>query len=110
MSHFDVNPTSTTGVSISAASTGNRKRFIAFGASNFGASKALLTIYDGTALAGTARIELSLPTGGSKYFFTPEGGGKSIFPKRWWTAGNAIECKIDAAGDVRVFGDVINEA
>lgn len=109
MAFFRVNPTSTTGVEIAAASAGNRARFIAFGASNNHATNVtVLRVYDGTAAAGTMRVEIALAAG-SNFYQVVDQAGKSVFPKTWWTSGNAIECSIDAAEDVKVFGEVVRE-
>ena len=110
MAFFTANPTSTTGVEIAAASTSNRARFIAIGASNAGSSTAILRIYDGTAAAGTLRITMALAAG-SGWYQVIDGAGRSVFPKSWFTAGSAIECNCTAAStDVRVYGEVVREA
>lgn len=109
MAYFDVNPINTTGVSIAAASAGNKGRFIAIGFSNRSTTTEIVRIYDGTAAAGTLRVEHSLTAGASIYLVidTP---GHSVYPKSWWTSGSAIECNLDTAGDVRVFGEFVREA
>lgn len=109
MAYFDVNPTSSTGVEIAAASSGNRARWIALGFSNDGSTTVTLLIYDGTAAAGTVRCRLRIDPGSGAYDYIDQ-AGKSIFPKMWWTAGSAIECALSAAGSVRVWGEVVREA
>ena len=110
MAFFSGNPTSTTGVEIAAASAGNRARFVAFGASNAGTATAILRIYDGTASAGTVRVTQVLAAGAGWYQVI-DGAGRSVFPKTWFTAGNAIECNCTAGStDIRVYGDVVREA
>lgn len=108
MAFFRVNPTSTTGVEIAATSAGNKARFLAFGFGNAGASTRVLRVYDGTAAAGTMRIELPISAGGFAYI-KADRAGDSIFPKSWFTAGSAIECSLDAAGDVKIFGEYVRE-
>ena len=100
---------STTGVVVAAASTGNRARFIAFGVSNADTAAAIFRLYDGTAAAGTLRATIALAAGAGWYQII-DGAGRSVFPKSWFTSGNAIECSIAASGDVRVFGEVVREA
>lgn len=109
MAFFDLNPASATGVVIAAASAGNQARFISIGFSNDGTTQRILNIYDGTALAGTIRCRIALAPGSGDYRVIDQ-AGKSVFPKSWWTAGSAIECALDAAGSVRVFGEVVREA
>lgn len=108
MAFFDVNPTSTTGVEIAAASSGNRARFVAFGFSNDGSATVTLLLYDGTAAAGTVRTRMRIDPGSGAYDVIDQ-SGKSIFPKSWFTAGSAIECAISASGSVRVYGEVVRE-
>ena len=107
MAYFNVNPTSTTGVSILAAATGKQARFIALGFSNDHASaQVTLRIFDGTASGGTLRFEMSLLAGSGGYLFDDR-AGKSVFPMAWFTAGNAVECSISASGSVQVWGEVV---
>lgn len=111
MAFFLVQPSSTTGVEIAAASSGNKARFLALGFSNTGNAQITLRIYDGTALAGTLRFEIAIAPGGGDYIspiaMQP---GKSILPKTWFTAGNSIECALSGSGTVTVFGEVVREA
>ena len=110
MAFFSVNPTSTTGVEIAAASSGNRARFIAFGVSNADTAAAIFRLYDGTAAAGTLRATTALAAGAGWYQVI-DGAGRSIFPKSWFTSGSAIECNCTAGSmDVKVFGEVVREA
>lgn len=109
MAFFRVNPVDTTGVVIAAAGTATeRARFIAIGYSNAGTGTIVFRLYDGTAAAGTMRAEIALSAGGNVYLLN-DNAGRSVFPKTWFTAGSAIECSLSAAGDVRVFGEVIRE-
>ena len=107
MAFFDVNPTDTSEVSIAAASTGNRARFIAFGFTNDGSATVTLLITDGA--SGTTRARFRLDPGNGAYDYIDQ-AGKSVFPKSWWTSGNAIVCTLSAAGSVRVWGEVVREA
>ena len=109
MAFFDINPTSSTGVEIAAASTGNRARFVAIGFSNDDTVQRTLLIYDGTAAAGTVRTRISLAAGSGAYSVIDQ-AGKSIFPKTWFTAGSAIECALSGSGSVRVWGEVVRES
>ena len=109
MAFFDVNPTALGGaVEIAAASTGNRARFLSIGISNNGTGTVMVRIYDGTVAAGTVRVRMALGAGDSHYLFVI-GAGQSVFPKSWWTLGNAIETDLSAAGDIRIFGEVVRE-
>lgn len=108
MAYFRVNPVDTTGVVIAAASSGNSARFIAFGVSNAHTAAVTFRLYDGTAAAGTMRVELTLAPGSGLYQVI-DAAGKSVFPKNWFTAGSAIECSASATGDFRVFGEVVRE-
>ena len=94
---------------IAAASAGNGGRFISLTFSNRGTAQRELRIYDGTAAAGTIRFRASLAPGSGDHQIIDQ-AGKSIIPKSQFTAGNAIECNIDAAGDVTVTGDFVREA
>ena len=109
MSYFRVNPVDTTGVVIAAASAGNKARFIAFGVSNAHTAAVTFRLYDGTAAAGTMRVEITLAPG-SGWYQIIDGSGRSVFPKSWFTAGSAIECSASATGDFKVFGEIIREA
>ena len=108
MAFFRVNPTSTTGVEIAAASSGNKARFIAFGVSNAHTAAVTFRLYDGTAVAGTMRVEITLAPG-SGWYQIIDGSGRSVFPKSWFTSGSAIECSASATGDFKVFGEVVRE-
>ena len=109
MAFFSANPTATGGTtSIVAASAGRQARFLAFGYSNDTATRVTLRIYDGTVASGTLRVRISLAPGDNNYIFNPFSGG-SIFPKSWWSSGNAIQCDLDGAGSVFLFGDVVQE-
>ena len=109
MAYFDVNPTALGGVvAIAVASTGNLARFLSIGISNNGTGTIMVRIYDGTVAAGTIRVRLALGAGDSQYLFVT-GAGQSVYPKSWWTAGNAIQTDLSAAGDVRIFGEVVRE-
>lgn len=108
MSWFSINPTDAAGVELAAISSGNRARFLSFGIANNNATKVLVTIYDGTVGAGTARMKFALKSGDSKYWWTQD-AQRSIFPRVWWTAGNSITCNLDGAGDVKVWGEIVRE-
>jgi hypothetical protein len=109
MAYFDVNPTATGGsTSIASALAGSRARFLAFGIGNNDTTTTIVRIYDGTVAAGTVRVRLVLGAGDSHYFHVT-GAGQSVFPKSWWTSGNDIQVDLDAAGDVRIFGEIVQE-
>lgn len=108
MAHFSVQPSSTTGVVISAASSGNRARFISLGVANTTSTARMVTIFDGTAQAGTARWFGSVPGFGTLYFVIDQ-PGKSIIPKHHFTAGAAIEVNCDGSSAVNVYGDIVRE-
>lgn len=109
MAYFDVQATSTTGVELAAASSGNRARFLSIGFTNMSSTARIVTVYDGTAASGTARVRISLPGSGSEYFRV-EGAGQSVFPKSWWTSGSVIEIANDGASNTRVWGEIVREA
>lgn len=103
---FDVNPTSTAEVTIAAASSGNRARWVAFGFSNDGTTQRTLIIRDGA--AGTVRIRKAIAPGAGEYLTIRE-PGDTLYPKAWWTAGNAIVAELDASGSMRLFGEIVRE-
>lgn len=114
MAFFRLNPTNTDGsggsVTIAAASAGNRARFICIGYSNNSGTTQILRIYDGTAAAGTMRVEVALAAGAGSYDIITNQAGHSVYPKVWFTAGNAIQADLAAAGDVKIYGEVVREA
>lgn len=113
MAYFRVNPTDTQSsggaVTIAAASTGNRARFIAIGYSNASATVQTLRIWDGPAGTGTIRVEVSLASGSGAYTMITNQAGHSTYPKVWFTSGNAISADLAATGDVRLYGEVVRE-
>ena len=112
MAFFDVTATNTDAgagsVTIAAASSGNRARFLAIGVSNDTASVVVVRIYDGTAAAGTVRVRQAISSGGF-YYAKIDRAGDSVFPKSWWASGNAIAADLDGAGTVHIFGEVVRE-
>ena len=110
MAFFDVASNGTTGVVIAAASTGEKARFIALGITNNDTAQRMVTIYDGTAAAGTARARFAL-SAGSGFYSIIDLSGRSVLPKSWFTSGSAIEFALDGGTTgVRVWGEVVREA
>lgn len=108
MAHFNVASNGATGVVIAAASTGNRARFLRFGFTCSTTAR-LITLYDGTAAAGTARCSFIIPANESRFFSVDQPGG-SVFPKSWFTSGSAIEFALGAGTtEVQVWGEVVRE-
>jgi hypothetical protein len=108
MAFFDVTSNGTTDVTIAAASTGNRARILAIGFSNSSTSAGFtVKIYDGPSATGTLRVSMTIPVNTTRYDFVQE-PGQSVFPKGWFTAGNAITFILSGAGTtIRIFGELV---
>ena len=109
MAHFDVNPSNTTGVVLSAANGSDRARFLFLGITNMTTTAVTVTVYDGPDASATARIYVSLPAMSSIKFDDKAAGINSVVPKTWWTAGNAIWVACSASLSVRVYGEIVRE-
>jgi hypothetical protein len=116
MAHFHLASNGTTGVEIVPATAGKRVRFLSFGCSTVGNQGTLaLTIYDGTAAAGTARANFRLgefsDLGSLHHYFKTTVSGASVFPKSWFTAGKSVEFALSSGASTSyiVFGEYVVE-
>lgn len=107
MAVFAANPVDTNEVSIIAATSGKRNRITYLYVNNDHATdRVTCSILDGT--GGTARMTFNLLPGHGA-LLTPGGANYTSFPPTWFTAGNAIVCKLSAAGSYRLWGEAVVE-